>query len=98
MRCASDAQNYKSRCPYVEHVEIPRMEDIARFKEISAGKFADIVILENDPLAQDPQTIPALNVTATLVGGKLVYGTLPGYSHVTPELQIARKERDQSYA
>ncbi|MBU6418262.1 MAG: amidohydrolase [Proteobacteria bacterium] len=53
---------------------------------ISAGKLADIVILEGDPLTQDPQTLSALNVTATLVGGQLVYGTLPGYSHATPEL------------
>ncbi len=45
---------------------------------ISAGKLADLVIFESDILACDPQDIPDLQVKATLVGGKVVYGELPG--------------------
>ncbi|MGE4482850.1 amidohydrolase [Acidocella sp.] len=47
---------------------------------ISVGKLADLVILDSNPLTQDPQAIPDLCVTATLVGGQLVYGTLPGHA------------------
>lgn len=41
---------------------------------VSVGKYADIVILEEDPYQIEPERIPAVKVVATLAEGEFVYG------------------------
>ncbi|MBD3381862.1 MAG: amidohydrolase family protein [candidate division Zixibacteria bacterium] len=41
---------------------------------ISVGKYADIVILEEDPYQIEPEKIPFVKVIATLAEGEFVYG------------------------
>jgi predicted amidohydrolase YtcJ len=41
---------------------------------ILPGQLADLVILDRDPTAIDPSTLPSVRVMATIVGGRLVYG------------------------
>lgn len=43
---------------------------------IAPGKFADLVVLGEDPFAVPSRGLMEVPVVATLVGGKLVYGTL----------------------
>lgn len=43
---------------------------------IAQGKMADLVILDRDPRAVDPMQIRDIQVTATLVAGKVEYGSL----------------------
>lgn len=45
---------------------------------ISPGKHADFVVLAEDPRRVPPARIPAIEVVATLVGGKVLYGDLSG--------------------
>jgi len=40
---------------------------------ITPGKFADLVCLDRDPLAADPQSIKDIRVTRTIVDGRTVY-------------------------
>ena len=40
---------------------------------VVAGQLADLVILDRDPTTIDPLTLPSVRVTATIVGGQLVY-------------------------
>ena len=40
---------------------------------LEAGKFADLVILDQDPRAVDPDAIKKINVLETWMGGKRVY-------------------------
>lgn len=42
---------------------------------LQVGKYADLVILGSNPLATDPTQIMNINVLATYLEGKLVYGT-----------------------
>ena len=42
---------------------------------IEPNKFADLVVLETDPQELSPSAIKDIQVVATIVGGKLVYGT-----------------------
>ena len=41
---------------------------------ITAGKLADLVILSGDPFKVAPEKLRELKVTATIMGGKVVYG------------------------
>jgi predicted amidohydrolase YtcJ len=43
---------------------------------ILPGQMADLVILDQDPTSINPVALPSVRVTATIVGGQLVY-TLP---------------------
>lgn len=48
---------------------------------IEVGKFADFVILDEDPMVvgeTNPTRLSDIRVTATIVGGKPLYGVLPG--------------------
>jgi predicted amidohydrolase YtcJ len=40
---------------------------------LTAGKLADIVILDNDPHAVDPDAIMEIQVLRTIVGGRTVH-------------------------
>lgn len=52
-----------------------RME--AKLGTLEAGKLADLAVLEQNILEMAPEAIGTTKVTATMVGGKIVYGTLP---------------------
>ena len=43
---------------------------------IAQGKMADFVLLDRDPRAVDPMRIKDIQVTATLVAGRVEYGGL----------------------
>lgn len=45
---------------------------------LSAGKLADLVMLDQDLFSIAPEKIRDVKVVATMVGGKVVYGALPG--------------------
>ena len=40
---------------------------------MTEGKLADLVILDRDPCAVDPEELPEVQVDATILGGKIVY-------------------------
>ena len=40
---------------------------------ITEGKLADLVILDRDPCAVDPEELKEVQVDATILGGRLVY-------------------------
>ena len=40
---------------------------------ITEGKLADMVILDRDPCAVDPEELPKVQVDATILGGEIVY-------------------------
>jgi predicted amidohydrolase YtcJ len=40
---------------------------------ITAGKWADFVVLEKDPHVVDPNTIKDIKVVRTVAGGRVVY-------------------------
>jgi predicted amidohydrolase YtcJ len=40
---------------------------------LEPGKFADLIVLDRDPLTSDPAALLATNVDLTFVGGKVVY-------------------------
>ena len=44
---------------------------------IRVGMLADLVLLDRDLTAVEPDTIPETTVLATIVGGKLVYDAKP---------------------
>ena len=43
---------------------------------IEPGKFADFVVLDENPLAVDPMHLKDIEIAATIVGDVLAYGTL----------------------
>ena len=43
---------------------------------LAPGKFADMVVLAEDPFTIPPDHLASMQVAATLVGGEMVYGTL----------------------
>lgn len=49
----------------------------AKLGTLEAGKLADLVVLDRNILEVAPDTIGATKVVATVVGGKVVYGSLP---------------------
>ena len=40
---------------------------------LEAGKYADFVVLEHNPRTVDPMTLADLPVSATIIGGEVVY-------------------------
>lgn len=50
----------------------------ARKGSLEVGKLADVVVLGADPFALPTGELPQAPVEATLIGGKVVYGSLPG--------------------
>jgi predicted amidohydrolase YtcJ len=47
--------------------------DEANRGSLSPGKWADLAVLERDPLAADPEALGAIGVDVTVVGGKIVF-------------------------
>ena len=43
---------------------------------IEPGKFADFVVLDENPLAVDPMHLKDIEIAATIVGDVLAYGAL----------------------
>jgi predicted amidohydrolase YtcJ len=41
------------------------------------GRLADLVVVDRDPLTCDPEELPALEVVATMVGGRWVHNPPP---------------------
>lgn len=52
-----------------------RLED--RLGSIATGKFADFVILDQDPFHTDPGKLAEIRVASTIVGDEVVHGVLP---------------------
>jgi predicted amidohydrolase YtcJ len=40
---------------------------------VTEGKWADLVVLDQDPMSLAPEAIPNCQVKMTVVGGKIVY-------------------------
>lgn len=51
---------------------------------LEAGKFADFVVLDKNPLKVDPDKIRNIHVLATVRGGMITYSDLPEYDRVKP--------------
>jgi predicted amidohydrolase YtcJ len=51
--------------------------DERRRGKLLPGYLADLVVLDRDPLAIEPQELPALQVVATMVGGRWVHNPPP---------------------
>jgi hypothetical protein len=47
--------------------------DETRKGSLEAGKFADMIVLDHDPLTGDPEELLKASVDLTIVGGKVVY-------------------------
>ena len=47
------------------------------------GKLADVIVLSDNPLRVDPDTLPFLDVLMTMVGGNVEH-CLPGYEALCP--------------
>jgi predicted amidohydrolase YtcJ len=50
-----------------------------RVGSIMPGKHADFVVMAEDPTRVPPDRIPDIEIRATLVGGEVAYGELPGH-------------------
>jgi predicted amidohydrolase YtcJ len=61
---------YTRDAAYLAHVD-------ADVGTLEPGKYADLVILSDDPTRVDPRTIPSIAVAQTIVGGEPVYGAGP---------------------
>jgi predicted amidohydrolase YtcJ len=48
----------------------------ARKGTLAAGRLADVVILDQDIFAIPPEQIRAVKVVTTIVGGKVVFGSM----------------------
>jgi hypothetical protein len=44
---------------------------------LEPGKLADLAVVDTDPLTADPRELDRIGTLATVVGGEVVYGTLP---------------------
>jgi predicted amidohydrolase YtcJ len=44
---------------------------------LEAGKLADMIVLDSDPLTIDPEQLLTMNVDMTIIGGKIVYERKP---------------------
>lgn len=51
---------------------------------LEAGKFADFVVLDRNPLKVDPDEIRNIDVLATVRGGLITYSDVPEYDRVKP--------------
>lgn len=52
---------------------------------LEPGKYADLIIVSGNPLADPPETIPEMNVLMTMVGGRTVF-CAAGQGQFCPEL------------
>ena len=51
---------------------------------LEAGKFADFVVLDRNPLKVDPDEIRNIHVMATVRGGLITYSDVPEYDRIKP--------------
>ena len=51
---------------------------------LEAGKFADFVVLDRNPLKGDPDEIRNIHVLATIRGGMITYSDVPEYDRIKP--------------
>jgi predicted amidohydrolase YtcJ len=51
---------------------------------LEAGKLADFVVLDQNPLKVDPDEIRKINVLATVRGGLITYSDVPEYDRINP--------------
>ena len=51
--------------------------DERRRGKLLPGYFADIVVLDRDPLECDPSELPDVRIVATMVGGRWVHNPPP---------------------
>ena len=51
---------------------------------LEVGKYADFVVLDQNPLTVDPREIRKIKVLATVRGGRITYSDVPEYDRITP--------------
>ena len=51
---------------------------------LEVGKYADFVVLDQNPLKVDPREIRNIKVLATVRGGMITYADVPEYDRITP--------------
>ena len=51
---------------------------------LEAGRYADFVVLDKNPLNVDPDEIRNIHVLATVRGGLITYSDVPEYDRVDP--------------
>jgi predicted amidohydrolase YtcJ len=50
---------------------------------LTPGKYADLIVLSDDPLTVDPEEIPHMDVMLTMVGGRVEH-CAPGHETLCP--------------
>ena len=51
---------------------------------LEVGKFADVGVLDRNPLKIDPDEIRKIRVLATVRGGMITYSDVPEYDRIDP--------------
>ena len=84
-RCVDGSQRIWGRSQGISRQDALRMKtiwaaayagDSHKLRSLEAGKLADLVVLDRDYLSVPEEQISDLNVTLTMVGGKVVHSTL----------------------
>ena len=83
VHCAVNHSNPAERLDVERAIQLYTLDNAAMaFEEaekgsIQEGKLGDLVILAEDPLAVEPESIGAISVEATVIGGEVVYQSEP---------------------